>query len=293
MSYLLKLSVFICLLFSCQNDVEVSNAGKVNAGKTPTNSISQFQQINFEGETIADRFPVPEGFERKNLSSSSFGHYLRNFPLKQVDAKVHYFNGGLKSNQSVHAAVLDIDTGNRDLQQCADAVMRLRAEYLFKNDQPDDISFNFTNGFKADFKTWSNGNRIVVSENNVIWKRESSSNSTYRSFRKYMNMVFAYAGTASLTKELKSKSLEAIEIGDVLIQGGHPGHAVIVMDVAVNKDTDEKLFMLAQSYMPAQDMHVLKNPNNQNLSPWYAVTDCEYEIKTPEWMFNKELIKSF
>ena len=59
-------------------------------------------------------------------------------------------------------------------------------------------------------------------------------------------------------------NVEDIEIGDVFIQTGNPyGHAIIIVDVAINKNK-EKIFMLAQSYMPAQEIHILKNPNNNN-----------------------------
>ena len=53
-------------------------------------------------------------------------------------------------------------------------------------------------------------------------------------------------------------SIENIEIGDVFIQGGFPGHAIIVVDLAEN-EVGEKCFLVAQSYMPAQEIHVLKN----------------------------------
>ena len=76
-------------------------------------------------------------------------------------------------------------------------------------------------------------------------------------FRRYLDMVFNYAGTLSLSKELIALPYKNLQPGDVLIQGGSPGHAVVVMDVAVNRD-GKKLYLLAQSYMPAQEIHVLK-----------------------------------
>jgi hypothetical protein len=76
--------------------------------------------------------------------------------------------------------------------------------------------------------------------------------------------------------------------GDVIIKGGFPGHGVLVMDMAQNPTTGEKLFLLAQSYMPAQDFQILKNPNNSKLSPWYSLSDVKDVLKTPEWNFSTD-----
>ena len=106
-----------------------------------------------------------------------------------------------------------------------------------------------------------------------------------------MNVVFAYANTYSLDKQLKSKDLKEISPGDVFIKPGFPGHAIIVMDVGENKSGD-RVFLLAQSYMPAQDIHILKNYNNK-FSPWYSLKDIDTDLKTPEWTFTKDQFKSF
>ena len=58
----------------------------------------------------------------------------------------------------------------------------------------------------------------------------------YASFRRYMDVVFAWAGTYSLARELKSAALADIAAGDVFIKGGFPGHAVLVADVVENAD---------------------------------------------------------
>ena len=79
--------------------------------------------------------------------------------------------------------------------------------------------------------------------------------------------------------------------GDVLIRGGFPGHAVIVMDVAVNSQ-GKKIYLIAQSYMPAQDIHVLINPANNEISPWYEVDDAEI-IETPEYIFTRNELKTW
>ena len=78
--------------------------------------------------------------------------------------------------------------------------------------------------------------------------------------------------------------------GDIFIQGGFPGHAVLVLDVATNAQ-DEKIFLIGQSYMPAQDFHILKNLENENLSPWYKINDGE-KLYTPEWTFDWKDLKT-
>ena len=76
-----------------------------------------------------------------------------------------------------------------------------------------------------------------------------------------------YAGTASLSKELRTVPYTSLQAGDVFIKGGSPGHVVIVVDVAIHPKTKKKVFLLAQSYMPAQQKHILGIPANRNLSP--------------------------
>jgi len=103
--------------------------------------------------------------------------------------------------------------------------------------------------------------------------------------------VFMYAGTLSLAAELPKRNVSDIQMGDVFVMGGSPGHAVIVMDMAVN-DTGEKIVLLAQSYMPAQNIHVLKNPHDSNLSPWFDMEGLE-QLETPEWNFTQNQLKSW
>ena len=252
----------------------------------------QTRTVETPGDSISTRFQPPPGFERMPVPANSFAAYLRNLPLKPEGSPVHLFDGRKKWRQDVHAAVIGMDTGDRDLQQCADAVMRLRAEFLFGEKRYSDIRFNFTNGFPAEYSKWRDGQRISVTGNRCEWRSTGRPSTSYEDFRAYLDQVFMYAGTLSLSQELASKNIEKLEIGDVFIRGGSPGHAVIVVDVAVKPATGEKVFLLAQSYMPAQEIHVLKNPNDPKLSPWYSL-DFGETLRTPEWTFSKNDLKSF
>lgn len=246
--------------------------------------------INEDGMTLQTRFNPPDGFQRKSVDDNSFACYLRNLPLKPVGTKVRYFNGDIKYDD-VYDAVIDMDISNKDLQQCADAVMRLRGEYLYSIKAYDQISFTLTNGFKMDYTEWMNGNRVIVNGNKTVWRKTAEPSNTYKDFRNYMEFVFIYAGSLSLSKSLHSKNSKDIAIGDVFIIGGSPGHAVIVVDVAEN-EKGEKVFLLAQSYMPAQETQILKNKNDNKISPWYSAK-ITGRLYTPQWTFDVEQLKTW
>ena len=256
MDQLFSLMLLQALLLSC-NDKSAASSAFINIENTaPLNPYTQIKKIL-----------LPDGFEREAADSGSFINYLRNIELKE-QTTVYLFNGNPKINQSAQYALLNISVGNKDLQQCADAVMRLRAEYLFAQKQFDQIVF-YDND-KTAYKF--------------------SSPFTRNNFTKYLNRVFGMCGSASLSKQLKPViNFANILPGDVIIRGGFPGHAVIVIDVAVNA-AGVKIYLLAQSYMPAQDIHVLKNPISEDLSPWYVVNDDNI-IKTPEYTFTKNELK--
>lgn len=218
---------------------------------------------------------TPKGFQRVELDTNSFGFYLRNLNLSD-DNKVYLFNGNLKNNQSAHYAVILMDVGKSDLQQCADAVIRLRAEYLYKKKMYNKIHFNFLSDGKPRY-----------------YKDYAAGDYSYSKFRKYLNWIFAYSNTKSLIKELKKIDILQMQVGDVFIQVGNPyGHAIIVVDMAYNPKNNEKIFLIAQSYMPAQSIHILKNINNPELSPWYKLVEQD-KIITPEWNFTTDDLHRF
>lgn len=210
---------------------------------------------------ILSDIALPRGYKRVPASDNTFAGWLRDLPVRK-DPHVYLYDGRLKRNQTAQFAVLDISVGKKDLQQCADAVMRLRAEYLFSQKRYSEIVFRDNAGKSY---RWTGANNRAA-------------------FDRYLETVFSYCNSASLENQLTpvvhSKDIQA---GDVLIKGGFPGHAMIVTDVATNSDGN-KIYMLAQSYMPAQDIHIVRNPLIGEYSPWYYVSD-DQEIVTPEWTF--------
>lgn len=276
-------NIFVLILFllpifnSCNsqnNDSTNNNPDSVHS-KNP-------KIIKIEAQEIAKyvdikSIPVPQNFTRIAAEENSVCEYFRNLELKTENNIVYLYNGYEKGNQTAQFAILKIDVGTQDLQQCADAVMRLRAEYLFKQKKYSEIHFNFLSDGKPRYYTeYSAGDR------------------SYSKYRKYMNYIFSYANTASLLKEMKPvNDINDIKPGYIFIQRGTPyGHAVTVMDVAKDNISGEKIFLLSQSYMPAQEIHILINPNNKNISPWYKINETP-KLYTPEWTFDWSDLRRF
>ena len=218
--------------------------------------------------TDVKSIPLPEGFKRVALPKKSFGAWLRTISLKK-DNTVYLYDGTPKPNQAAQFAVLNMSVGDKNLQQCADAIIRLRAEYLF---------------YQQDF-----GNIIFTDNEGGVYQFDPPY--TQKRLAAYLQKVFGMCGTASLSKQLLSAKMMNMQVGDVLIRGGFPGHAVIVMDMAEN-DEGEKIYLLAQSYMPAQDIHILKNAQNESASPWYTLNSNK-DIFTPEYHFTWDQLKTW
>lgn len=233
-------------------------------------------------DTVLTRFNVPAGYQQIKVAPRSFGDYLENLPLKPAGAHTLTYKRAVAATDVFTAVVVDMSVGHEDLQQCADAVMRLRGEYLYHQKRFSEIAFHFESGFKCDYIHYADGYRY----HNDHWVLKAKKDYSYPTFMRYMNLVFAYAGTLSLDKELKKvKNPDELKTGDIFIKGGSPGHCFIVMDVVENPQ-HKKLFLLAQSFMPAQNIQVL-----QYGSPWFSM-----DVKSDIWygeLIDKVYLKRF
>ena len=97
-----------------------------------------------------------------------------------------------------------------------------------------------------------------------------------RAFLDWLDLVFTYAGTVSLERETTRVARADVEPGDVLVVGGSPGHAVLVLDVAAAPG-GEKVLLLGEGYTPAQELHVLRGAGG----PWFPVAG--EAVATPFW----------
>lgn len=269
----------------------------VNSQKTTIQNEELLDTIQIDTVSYPDvigNIPTPAGYVRDAVQDSSWAHYLRNLPLKPEGTPVLLYNGEESGSTSYAYRVVDMEIGDEDLQQCADAVIRLRAEYLYQQKRYEDIHFNFTNGFECNYRTYACGGRVNVKEGKYTnwYHAKHGSDYSYETFREYLDLVFMYAGTYSLSKELCVTTIDKIQVGDVFIQGAFPGHAMIVVDIAQDTITGDKALLVAQSYMPARDIHIVSASDE---TPWFFVKDFFEDgyIYLQSWTFHFFDIKRF
>ena len=204
-------------------------------------------------KTIGE-IPTPIGYHRVNSDDAAYSTYLRSLPLKGRGSDVMLYKGGKARLQALNYAVIDMPLLS-NAEQCADACMRLRAEYLFNTKQYDKIHFMDVNHHTM---RYGGGN-------------------SRKAFEAYMRRVYGVASTYSLSREMPRRKLKDMQPGDVFVYANcdRPGkrkygHAIMVVDVAVNRH-GKKVFLLAEGNTPARNFHVMRNFENPFRSPWFTL----------------------
>lgn len=240
--------------------------------------------INPSGQTLQTRIKTPNGYYRDS-AATGFTAYARNLKVLRDKSVLKRYDGTDWGRQTWHAAILDFDTGNKDLQQCADACIRLHAEYLWNADQKNKLVYEFTSGDKLAWKDYAAGLRPRVNGNNVSFYECSIWDNSYHSFRNYLNCVYMYAGSISVNHQFRHlRPNEEIQPGDVIVRPGSPGHAVMVVDVCQNR-SDKKLYLIAQGYTPAVQIHIVNNTGNYSLSPWFELEGSPISVSGAGFSF--------
>ncbi len=237
-----------------------------------------------KAETLEARFTAPAGFTRVPVEGGSFPAFLRSLPLARADAKVVGYHGAPLYEDGHHpniAAVVDIDIGTKDLQQCADAVYRLHAEWRYTTSARKEISYRALSGTPIPYARYLAGERAAMSGGALkLVPGGGPRADDHAFFRSYLDDVFAWASTASLERDGKKVDFAVLEAGDAFVLTGRPfGHAVVILDVA--KDASGRVaLLLGQSYMPAQSIQVLRPDPT---TTWFVVEPKDEEVRTPFW----------
>ncbi|MES1184289.1 MAG: DUF4846 domain-containing protein, partial [Myxococcales bacterium] len=221
--------------------------------------------------SLEDRFPVPPGYKRVAVPPGSFSEWLRTLPMAPEGTPAKSFDGKetLAGDDDYLAGVIAIDTGNPDLQQSSDVIIRLHAEYLWSRGEKDKISYLSATKLNMPFSRWEKGQRLIPNGPNVFWViKGKPAEVDHAEFRRYLDAVFNWANSTSLsprsTPVTEPKDLVA---GDFFLQSGEPNHVAVVLDVA-DKPSGERVALLGQARNPAESIHVVR-PGKA--TPWFSV----------------------
>jgi hypothetical protein len=233
---------------------------------------------------VSTRFSVPEGYERMASEKQSFPAFLRSLPLLPAGSPVRYYTGEPVKTPSVvpFAAVLDMDVGRKDLQQSPQSMIRLWAEYLFGQQQFLSIRFSIRNGKLIPYDKWAQGMNIVV-DGEAHWTKTPSDPHRYLTFRHYLDFIFRYSDWNTLRRDLQPVAPADLQPGDVLLRDNC---AAMVLDMAIQTQTGEKIVLLVGGGTPAQSIHVLKNTiDGAAAGAWFKI-GANGDIATSDVLFS-------
>ncbi|MDR1681076.1 MAG: DUF4846 domain-containing protein [Prevotellaceae bacterium] len=219
---------------------------------------------------VAARFETPKPYERTEAPEHSFYSFLRHLPLLPEGSPVkNYANETVKTDEkSSPAAILDIETGSRDWQRSVQSLMRIWAEYLFEQQRFSTIRFHIRNGNAIPYQQWAQGMNIIV-DNRAYWTKTPYNPQQYRTFRRYLDFIFQYSDFQTVRDDIESVAPDDLAPGDLLLRDNV---AVMVLDMAVNRDTGEKIVLLAGGGTPAQSIRILQPADGQEaLGAWFKI----------------------
>ena len=302
--------VSILFLSACARHDESNNGSSEKSDRRAESSTSSNLDdskqekigINMElvdkgRDTIEGRYKTPKGYKRLRAGKNTFTEFIRSEKLKPYGEKSIYFNGKEKKSEGVYDSVFDVDLEGKNILHCADSCYKFRSDYLYSIGRYDKMKFHFVGKGIADFEKYSKGYRVDPETGEYFLMGEASTDKNV--YKEFIDMVYIYSSTISLVEDTQKVPIDDMKIGDIFLRDGTPGskrvgHAITIIDMAEN-DRGEKIFMLAQSYMPAQQPQVLVNKNNKKIGPWYSLEEVKDagRLSTPQWTFELDEMARF
>lgn len=290
----------LMLLTGCSNGIQIVPIASLSPTQTTANVYSQepqetdtpqtttpvvVERLDESGMTVSSRINPPTGYSRIYGDEKSFAAFMRAYPLKNADAQVMQYDETPRADAKA-AAILDTTLGKKNHEGPAGAMARLIAEYLYNQERYSDISFTIGSKFNFTFDKWRKGNKLKIKDSDIEWVSGGTDSNSEENFKSYLTNLFVYISTTTLDKDLKlveDVDSEEIAVGDVFIGTNAEGKksAIMVADICQSAETGEKLMLLVQGGSPAQQLHIVENPNDALISPWYP---CAFgaELITPD-----------
>ncbi len=256
---------------------------------TPTPLPVVVARIEESGMTIGSRINPPMGCTREYAAPGSFSAFLRAYSVKGASASVLYYDG-TKREDAKAAAVLDVSLGKKNHEGPAGAIARLYAEYFYAQEEFHKVAFSIGNKITFSFEKWRKGYRL--NSKGTDWVSGGKESNGEENFNNYLSSLMVYISSDNLKSDctkIEDVDSDEIRVGDLFIGSDKDGKTRILMvaDICRNDETGEKLMLLVQGGSPAQTLHIVENPTDSNLSPWYS---CAFtnQLVTPDLTVNIE-----
>lgn len=230
-------------------------------------------------EPLLQRIQIPDGFARMEVEAGSFADWLRHLPAMPADVPVIDGRGKQvrSAADSAIAAVIDLHPSNRNLLNAANMAVRLRAEYLWSAGRMGESRFTFTSGEPFDWTRFTLGERPTARGRSVTWKKEAEPGADRGTFAAFVETLMRFSSSINLERDTVPAEGD-VRPGDVFVIVGRPGHAVVILDVAVASD-GRRVGLLGEGLTPPQSFHVLRGKDG---SPWFEL-NRENPLSTPTW----------
>ncbi len=234
-------AILVAFTLACGGDLAEEEEPATTTAPAPAPSVPS------SSGPLWEVFPPPAGAER--LEADPFATWIGALNVKAPDVPVRTHDGRVVRGHP-GARVIDLPMVPGDLQQCADAAIRVRAEWL--EETGGEILYHATSGDPIPWTRWQAGERPYEKDGGLAWRP-----GTGGGWEAYLTAVMVWAGTWSVAT-YDTVPAEDPRAGDLLVEGGFPGHAVMLLDVA--KRDEETFVLIGESFMPAMDFHVEPGP---------------------------------
>ena len=256
---------------------------------TPSPAPVVVARIEESGMTVSSRINPPMGCTRDFAASDSFSAFLRAYPVKGAAADVLFYDGNPRTDAQA-AAVLDVSLGKKNHEGPAGSIARLYAEYFYSTEEFHKAAFSIGHGLSFSFEKWRKGYRL--NDKGTDWVSGGKESNGEENFNSFLSSLMIYLSADNLKTDctkIEDVDSDEIRVGDLFIGNNSDGKARILMvaDICRNDETGEKLMLLVQGGSPAQTLHIVENPANPTLSPWYS---CAFtnQLVTPDLTVNIE-----
>lgn len=234
---------------------------------------------NQNQETIETKILPPQGFKRIPVNPGSFADWLRKLSLLSAGSPVlDYRSRVFKSPvDTTVAAVISMDVSGRKLWQCMDILIVLHTEYLLRKGKRHEVSGLLPDGTLLSWKQWSHGFRSDFAGVRYSIHKKASADSTEKNFYRYLNHLFELSGTQAFYHFYPTIDPKELQIGDFIVKKGNKGHAVMIMDLAVDQ-AGKLLALIGQGDTPACQFYIL---NYRKDNPWFPIDITTDKLPLP------------